>query len=204
MTKQSHENIAIPENIKSHEKYVETVFDKNIQMCDIYEYINENIDEDEIVLLCNGNYCVGDWNNIELEHKEAFCLSSNYKYIGTDDVKLDKYPFPDESLVKNKDMVEEARQMLYSGLSHHAFMFRGPMECLLFDEFDFFNTVGVNKLMNHLLKNAGEYDIKNPHQYNSEVLYDNIETNYQDVSDHNLELEKALRIDVEKYMLLFC
>ena len=204
MTRTSHENITIPENIKSHEKYTETVFDKNIQMCDIYEYINENIDENDIVLLCNGNYCIGDWENIEIDDKEAFCLSSNYKYIGTSDIELEKYPFPDETLLLNKNMVEEAKVMMYYGLSHHAFMFRAPMECLLFDEFDFFNTVGVNKLMNHLLKNAGEYDIKNPHQYDSEVLYDNIETNYQNTCDDNLELNKSLNIDMIKYILFMC
>lgn len=203
MQKTYFDKITIPDDIKTHEKYTEQVYDEKLELCDIYEYINSNINEGDTVLLCNGNYCIGDseeWDFIDLDNNEAYCLSSVYKYVGADKIMENKYPFADDLLV-GTDIAESALNVLYGGLLHHAFMFNAPLECMIFDEFNFFNTKGVNKIMNHLFKVAGEYDLTNPSVLNSYVLYNDENNNYQDIDNDCNELINAMNIDTYKYLI---
>jgi hypothetical protein len=208
MEKHFAENTEIPNEIKTNEKYKEHIFNKNPQMCDILNYINNNVPSGDIVLLCNGNYQIGDsdeWNNIVLSPNEALCLSSKYKYIGDENTQNNENClFASKNFSMCDDFAEETRVTFYNALHHHAFLFTVPLsDELVFDEFYFFNEKNVNKLINHLFVHAMNYNMRNISCLNSVVLFNDKKNNYQDIEKYNLSLTNELNIEfnVSNYLV---
>ncbi|ATZ80596.1 hypothetical protein BMW23_0549 [Bodo saltans virus] len=198
MEKNVMEYMKIPNEIINNDKYHQHLFDEKIRMCDILEYIQNNISEGEIVLLCNGNYQIGDseeWNNISLSQNQAYCLSSSYKYIGSKQIENNKFIFAEPDFSQYDNFVDEVRESFYTSVYHHAFLFKAPLDCIIFDEFYFFNTKCTNRILNHLLKNAINYETLNIEALDSFMLYNDEKINYQSYDKYNTNLINELNIN---------
>jgi hypothetical protein len=215
MEKEDSENIEIPPNIKNNKKYLEKIFDNKIKYKDIEEYIKENIPENEIVLLCNGNFLIKDsesWENITIANNEVYCMSSLYKHIDHENEdgflfsnpETNFYKFHFEKIHGTKDTedCENKKKSIYLALNHFAYIFKQPVLELWENDFEYFNVSDANKMMNLLLKDSG-YERKNPAGFESNILFDNEKTNYQGSINENNIFMKEARMNTNDFSVFY-